>query len=74
MTKQDYVRIVDDLTYAVRDAVASGDMSQEQGRAMASHFAHAFARRERTLNPRFDANRFFKAVQDATGADMAVGK
>lgn len=74
MTRKDYLRIVEDLAVAVNQATAMHDCDTDQARAFASHFAHAFAYSEQRENSRFDANRFYAAVEKATGARMGVTK
>lgn len=68
MTKKDYIRIVEDLATAVNAAVSAGDCATGQARSMARQFAKQFAYSERSLNPRFDAERFYAAVEKAIGA------
>lgn len=74
MTKRDYLLCVENLGIMVNQAVGCHDVTVEQARACASHFAHAFAYSAKRDNPRFDADKFYDAVEKATGARMCASK
>lgn len=68
MTKKDYIRIVEDLRSAVCDAVVSYQIDQHSARVTARRFARMFARTEADINPLFNAEQFYAAVEKAIGA------